>query len=88
MCLHLELADFVRIPLEKAGGMINLIDIYCLFNRARGTELISPEDLLQACSLWEKFDVPVMLRKFDSGVKVIQNKSHSDEENRKEDSNN
>ncbi|KAJ6687555.1 VACUOLAR PROTEIN-SORTING-ASSOCIATED PROTEIN 36, partial [Salix koriyanagi] len=60
--------------------MINLIDIYCLFNRARGTELISPEDLLQACSLWEKFDVPVMLRKFDSGVKVIQNKSHSDEE--------
>ncbi|KAF4384732.1 vacuolar protein sorting-associated protein 36 isoform X1 [Cannabis sativa] len=75
-----QLADFVKIPLEKSGGMINLIDIYCLFNRARGTELISPEDLLQACSLWEKFDVPVMLRKFDSGVRVIQNKSHSDEE--------
>ncbi|RVW23844.1 Vacuolar protein sorting-associated protein 36 [Vitis vinifera] len=72
------LADFVKIPLEKAGGMINLIDIYCLFNRARGTgfviffKLISPEDLLQACSIWEKFDVPVMLRKFDSGVMVIQ----------------
>ncbi|GLT50020.1 hypothetical protein SLA2020_235340 [Shorea laevis] len=78
--LSRQLADFVRIPLEKAGGMINLIDVYCLFNRARGTELISPEDLLQACSLWEKFDVPVMLRKFDSGVMVIQNKSHSDEE--------
>lgn len=75
-----QLADFVRIPLDRAGGMINLIDVYCLFNRARGTELISPEDLLQACSLWEKFDVPVMLRKFDSGVMVIQNKSHSDEE--------
>ncbi|CBI32211.3 unnamed protein product, partial [Vitis vinifera] len=74
------LADFVKIPLEKAGGMINLIDIYCLFNRARGTELISPEDLLQACSIWEKFDVPVMLRKFNSGVMVIQNKSHTDEE--------
>lgn len=78
--LSRQLADFVRLPLEKAGGMMNLIDIYCLFNRARGTELISPEDLLQACSLWEKFDVPVMLRKFDSGVMVIQNKSHSDEE--------
>ncbi|ONI21362.1 hypothetical protein PRUPE_2G061300 [Prunus persica] len=76
----LMLADFVRLPLERSGGMMNLIDIYCLFNRARGTELISPEDLLQACSLWEKFDVPVMLRKFDSGVMVIQNKSHSDEE--------
>ncbi|XP_048229893.1 vacuolar protein sorting-associated protein 36 isoform X2 [Ricinus communis] len=78
--LSRQLADFVKIPLERAGGMINLIDIYCLFNRARGTELISPEDLLQACTLWEKFDVPVMLRKFDSGVMVIQNKSHSDEE--------
>ncbi|KAK9283231.1 hypothetical protein L1049_011467 [Liquidambar formosana] len=78
--LSRQLADFVKIPLERAGGMINLIDIYCLFNRARGTELISPEDLLRACSIWEKFDVPVMLRKFDSGVRVIQNKSHSDEE--------
>ncbi|XP_010243828.1 PREDICTED: vacuolar protein sorting-associated protein 36 isoform X2 [Nelumbo nucifera] len=78
--LSRQLADFVRIPLERAGGMIALIDVYCLFNRARGTELISPEDLLQACAIWEKFDVPVMLRKFDSGVMVIQNKSHSDEE--------
>ncbi|KAK9698435.1 hypothetical protein RND81_08G104100 [Saponaria officinalis] len=78
--LSRQLADFVKIPLERAGGMINLIDVYCLFNRARGTELISPDDLLQACTLWEKLDVPVMLRKFDSGVMVIQSKSHSDEE--------
>ncbi|KAJ8573027.1 hypothetical protein K7X08_009538 [Anisodus acutangulus] len=78
--LSRQLADFAKIPLERAGGMINLIDIYCLFNRARGTELISPDDLLRACSLWEKFDVPVMLRKFDSGVMVIQSKSHSDNE--------
>ncbi|XP_010931485.2 vacuolar protein sorting-associated protein 36 isoform X2 [Elaeis guineensis] len=78
--LSRQLADFVKLPLEKAGGLIALIDIYCLFNRARGTELISPEDLLQACALWEKFDVPVMLRKFDSGVMVIQNKAHSDDE--------
>lgn len=78
--LSRQLADFVKVPLERAGGMINLIDIYCLFNRARGTELISPDDLLQACTLWEKLDVPIMLRKFDSGVKVIQSKSQSDEE--------
>lgn len=78
--LSRQLADFVKVPLERSGGIINLIDIYCLFNRARGTELISPDDLLQACSLWEKFDVPIVLRKFDSGVMVIQNKSHSDEE--------
>jgi hypothetical protein len=35
--IHCQLADFVRIPLEKAGGMIALVDVYCLFNRARGT---------------------------------------------------
>ncbi|CAA2949300.1 vacuolar sorting-associated 36 [Olea europaea subsp. europaea] len=35
--LSRQLADFVKKPLERAGGMINLIDIYCLFNRARGT---------------------------------------------------
>ncbi|KAK1667677.1 hypothetical protein QYE76_055836 [Lolium multiflorum] len=78
--LSRQLADFVRVPVERAGGMMALVDVYCLFNRARGTELISPEDLLQACSLWDKFDVPVMLRKFDSGVKVIQTKTHSDDE--------
>ncbi|RAL49030.1 hypothetical protein DM860_001350 [Cuscuta australis] len=78
--LSRQLADFIRIPLDRAGGMINLIDAYCLFNRARGTELISPDDLMRACSLWEKFNVPVMLRKFDSGVLVIQTKSYSDNE--------
>ncbi|XP_076891450.1 vacuolar protein sorting-associated protein 36-like isoform X1 [Bidens hawaiensis] len=78
--LSRQLADFVKVPLERAGGIMNLIDVYCLFNRARGTELISPDDLLRACSLWEKFNVPVMLKKFESGVMVIQNKSHSDEE--------
>lgn len=78
--LSRQLADFVKIPLERSGGMINLIDVYCVFNRARGTELISPEDLLQACSLWKNVDVPVMLRLFDSGVMVIQNKSYNDEQ--------
>ncbi|KAL5220621.1 hypothetical protein ABZP36_025334 [Zizania latifolia] len=78
--LSRQLADYISIPLEQAGGMMALVDVYCLYNRARGTDLISPEDLLQACSLWEKFDVPVMLRKFDSGVKVIQTKTHSDDE--------
>ncbi|KAH7433801.1 hypothetical protein KP509_07G086800 [Ceratopteris richardii] len=43
-------------------------------------ELISPEDLLRACTLWEKIDVPVILRKFDSGVMIIQSKSQSDDE--------
>jgi len=30
--------------------MMALPDVYCLFNRARGTELISPDDLLQVAA--------------------------------------
>eukprot|EP00252_Welwitschia_mirabilis_P024209 TRINITY_DN7092_c0_g1_i1.p1 TRINITY_DN7092_c0_g1~~TRINITY_DN7092_c0_g1_i1.p1 ORF type:complete len:437 (+),score=83.60 TRINITY_DN7092_c0_g1_i1:177-1487(+) len=78
--LSRQLADFVKIPLERSGGIMSVVDIYCMFNRARGTELISPEDLLQACAIWEKIDVPVIFRQFDSGVKVIQSKSQSDDE--------
>lgn len=44
-----QLADFLVGPLAKAGGVMMLPDVYCLFNRARGTELVSPDDLLQAC---------------------------------------
>jgi hypothetical protein len=37
----------------ETGGMMALTDVYCLFNRARGTELVSPHDLLHACELFE-----------------------------------
>lgn len=32
-----QLSDFLVQPLQKAGGMMALVDVYCLFNRARGT---------------------------------------------------
>jgi ESCRT-II complex subunit VPS36 len=42
--------------------------------------LISPDDLLQACSIWDKINAPVRLRRFESGVLIVQAKGHSDEE--------
>ncbi|CAK9202786.1 unnamed protein product [Sphagnum troendelagicum] len=51
------LVDFVREPLKRSGGMLAMVDAYCLFTRAHGTELISPEDLLQACTIWQTLDV-------------------------------
>lgn len=41
LSLDFQLADFVKVPLERAGGMIALIDVYCLFNLARGTGFTS-----------------------------------------------
>jgi hypothetical protein len=31
--------------------MMTLTDAYCLYNRARGTDLVSPDDLVDACKL-------------------------------------
>lgn len=49
-----QLADFLAEPLARARGLMPLTDVYCLFNRARGTELVSPDDLLDAAKLLQK----------------------------------
>jgi len=49
MELAKEVEKFSFGVLDKFGGVLALIDIYCMYNRARGTDLISPEDLLIAC---------------------------------------
>lgn len=60
------------------GGMLALPDVYCMFNRARGTELVSPDDLLLAAQLFERTGTRLRLRTFPSGVLVVQSASHSD----------
>ena len=75
-----QLGDWLQKPLEKYGGVIALTDLYCLFNRARGTEMISPDDLYRAALLFEPLKLPVRLRKFDSGVLAVQSLSHTDGE--------
>ena len=49
-----QLADFLGRSggaLQSSGGMMTLVDVYCLYNRARGTNLISPDDLLSVVGL-------------------------------------
>ncbi|KAK9867588.1 hypothetical protein WJX84_011841 [Apatococcus fuscideae] len=76
--LSRQLADFLRPRLERTGGLLPLPDVYCLFNRARGTELVSPDDLLQAVKFFPDLHAGLALRTFSSGVLVIQSSSHSD----------
>lgn len=61
---------------QEAGGMMSLADVYCRVNRARGLELLSPEDLLQAC---HSMQGPIKLRTFPSGAMVLQMDSQDDE---------
>uniref|UniRef100_A0AAY4ABP0 Vacuolar protein-sorting-associated protein 36 n=1 Tax=Denticeps clupeoides TaxID=299321 RepID=A0AAY4ABP0_9TELE len=80
MQLAKQLSDMLQAPLEERGGMMALTEVYCLVNRARGMELLSPEDLVNACKMFESLKLPLRLRVFDSGVMVVQLQSHSEEE--------
>jgi len=65
-------------PLIMQRGMMTLPDVYCAYNRARGTNLISPEDLYRAALLMEQLQLPLHLRQFESGVIVLEATQHSD----------
>ena len=59
--------------------MLTLPDAYCLFNRARGAELISPDDMSEARRLWKRLNLPYTVSKMASGVTVIHSTSNSAE---------
>ena len=63
---------------------MSLTDAYCRVNRARGLELLSPEDFLQACRLMKDLNLPIKLRRYESGVLVLQLQSQTDAELDKE----
>lgn len=73
-----QLTDILEEPITEVGGMMTLTDVYCRVNRARGLELLSPEDLLNASRQLAPLDLPIVLRVFDSGVMVLQLRSHDD----------
>lgn len=76
----LQLADFLSARLPAHAGIMSLPDVFCLFNRVRGTELVSPDDLLAAVRLFPSIGAPLHLRTFASGLLVVQSSSHSDAE--------
>ncbi|KAF2968224.1 hypothetical protein GQX73_g5305 [Xylaria multiplex] len=74
------LTDDARGVLKKAGGIMTLVDLWAMFNRARGgVELVSPNDFEKAARLWEKLKLPVRLRTFKSGVMVVQSRDRTDD---------
>ena len=72
-----QLAACLGPLLERSGGMLILQDAYCLANRARGTVLLSPEDMLQACQLFAPLGLPLRFLELPSGVKVVQTAAYS-----------
>ncbi|KAG7206387.1 hypothetical protein KM043_003751 [Ampulex compressa] len=73
-----QLAHILEEPIKEVGGMMTMTDVYCRVNRARGLELLSPEDLLNASRQLAPLGLPIVLRIFESGVMVLQARSHDD----------
>lgn len=74
-----QLADFVRPKLQKVPVM-TLTDVYCLFNRARGSHLLSPEDLLHAVERLQDLNLGLSVVTFPgSGLKVLQDDRRANE---------
>ena len=73
------LTDDRRAILKSAGGVMSLVDLWAVFNRARGgVELVSPSDFEAASQLFDKLTLPVRLRRFRSGLLVVQERSQTD----------
>ncbi|GAV02512.1 hypothetical protein RvY_13068 [Ramazzottius varieornatus] len=70
--LAIEVSSVMSKPLKEKGGLMTLTDVYVYVNRARGFELVSPEDLLRACRLMESLRLPTKLKVFDSGVVTLE----------------
>lgn len=82
--LSRQLAEFLTDDatgvLKHEGGIISLVDLWAVFNRARGgVELVSPTDFFDATQLFDKLKLPVRLRTFKSGLLVVQGRDRTDE---------
>ena len=74
------LTDDRRGVLRKEGGIMSLVDLWAVFNRTRnGIELVSPLDFEKAATMWESLNLPIRLRRFKSGLLVVQEKNRTDE---------
>ena len=71
-------------PIQESGGMMTLTDAFVRVNRARGLELVSPEDILGAAQALAHTHIPMKLHVFDSGVLVLVTANNSEEEVRQD----
>lgn len=73
------LTDDARGVLKKEGGIMSLVDLWAVFNRARGgADLVNPSEFVKAAQLWEKLGLPVRLRQFKNGLLVVQRHDWTD----------
>ena len=70
--LGTELSRMLQTPLQEVGGVMSVSEVYCRYNRARGMELVSPEDVVNACKTLSPELHGMALKRFSSGVLVVE----------------
>jgi ESCRT-II complex subunit VPS36 len=76
-----QLSSIIKPLMERRKQeQLTLSDVYCCFNRARGMDLVSPEDILNACKQLEQLpNLQLRLFQYKSGLLVVQNQSCDNE---------
>ena len=72
-----QIESIIRpLMLRRNQEQLTLSDVYCCFNRARGMNLVSPDDILQACRQMENLpELQLKLVQYKSGLLVLQNQT-------------
>jgi len=78
--LESEISMVARPLIARNRGMVLLEEIYCALNRARGTALVSPDEILHAAKNIEKIypQAGLKYKKYKSGIAVLQDNTLSD----------
>jgi len=66
-----QVASFIKPRVQGQGGIMPLTDVYAMYNRARGMDIISPEDLLDAAKVMGGLGVGLKLSTLGS-LMVLQ----------------
>jgi ESCRT-II complex subunit VPS36 len=54
------------------GGMVPLLDLFYFYNKKRQIELVSPEELLEACMMFQKLGFKARLVNYPNNIKMIE----------------
>lgn len=57
---------------KKYGGIVSLLDLFYFYNMKRQMQLISPEELLEACEQFEKFGLAAKVVKYPNNIKMVE----------------
>eukprot|EP00767_Chilomastix_cuspidata_P002272 gnl/Chilomastix_cuspidata/2402.p1 GENE.gnl/Chilomastix_cuspidata/2402~~gnl/Chilomastix_cuspidata/2402.p1 ORF type:complete len:438 (+),score=201.59 gnl/Chilomastix_cuspidata/2402:120-1316(+) len=68
-----ELCGFLAAVMERAhAAILPIEECYGVYNRARGTDLVSPDDFYAAAAQFAALGMPLELRRYGAGMTVVQ----------------